>query len=187
MSTQLKLKLVRFCFDHTFCSPLLSTVGEIFFSLAGCTCPKTGRIEVTLPCTLELSIKLSLCHQFESDLKFPLSLYLIACFWSLAICLMYCVWVSQRPCLTSSPESRPRPCHALLVYHLGREILPLAPPCGWAFWPPDGLLWSQIPTCISKCLNSYSHAYPPTGSLVFLCCNSISLRYTFGYWQETAL
>ena len=77
MSIQLKLKLVRLCFDHTLCSPPLSTVGEIFFSLAGYTCPKTGRIEVTLPCMLELSIKLSLCHQFESDLKFPLSLYLL--------------------------------------------------------------------------------------------------------------
>lgn len=68
---QLELKLLRLCLDPTLCPPPLSMVGVIFLPHAGYTSLKTGRIKVTQPYTLELSIKSALCHQSESDFVSP--------------------------------------------------------------------------------------------------------------------
>lgn len=55
---ELELKLVRLCLDLTLCpSSSLHIVGVLSLPPAGYTCPKTGRMEVTSPCILELSIK----------------------------------------------------------------------------------------------------------------------------------
>lgn len=54
---QLELKLVRFCLIPLSVPLPPSTVGQISLPPAGYTCPKTGRVEVTPLCALELRNK----------------------------------------------------------------------------------------------------------------------------------